>query len=123
MKVCCVFSSESPHRGDSKEYTQYTIFSIKMKITLNFPTSATIFFPRDTKRVRNNQGKRAITVQATEVLLYFCRWMMVRLLFKYYGLLSSQDSLEAATLLAGKWQGYFEYQMACQQIQIIHKEQ
>ena len=28
MKVCCVFSSESPHRGDSNEYTQYTIFNI-----------------------------------------------------------------------------------------------
>ena len=29
MKVCCVFSLESPHRGDSYEYTQYTIFNIK----------------------------------------------------------------------------------------------
>ena len=28
MKVCCVFSLESPHRGDSNEYTQYTIFNI-----------------------------------------------------------------------------------------------
>ena len=25
MKVCCVFSLESPHQGDSNEYTQYTI--------------------------------------------------------------------------------------------------
>ena len=25
MKVCCVFSFESPHRGDSNEYTQNTI--------------------------------------------------------------------------------------------------
>ena len=29
MKVCCVFSLESPHGGDSNEYTQYTIFNIK----------------------------------------------------------------------------------------------
>ena len=29
MKVCCVFSLEPPHRGDSNEYTQYTIFIIK----------------------------------------------------------------------------------------------
>ena len=29
MKVCCVFSLESPHRGNSNEYTQYTIFNIK----------------------------------------------------------------------------------------------
>ena len=26
MKVCCVFSVESPHRGDSNGNTQYTIF-------------------------------------------------------------------------------------------------
>ena len=26
MKVYCVYSLESPHRGDSNEYTQYTIF-------------------------------------------------------------------------------------------------
>ena len=31
MKVCCVFSLESPHRGDSNEYTQYTIFNMKKK--------------------------------------------------------------------------------------------
>ena len=29
MKVCCVFSLESPHRGDSNEYTQYTFSNIK----------------------------------------------------------------------------------------------
>ena len=40
MKVCCVFSLESPHRGDSNEYTQYTIFNIKKKITLNYSKSA-----------------------------------------------------------------------------------
>ena len=31
IKVCCVFSLESPYRGDSNEYTQYTIFNIKRK--------------------------------------------------------------------------------------------
>ena len=29
MEVCCVFSLESPHRGDSSEYTQYTVFNTK----------------------------------------------------------------------------------------------
>ena len=29
MKLCCVLSLESPHRGDSSEYKQYTIFNIK----------------------------------------------------------------------------------------------
>ena len=28
IKVCCVFSLESPHRGESNGYTQYTIFNI-----------------------------------------------------------------------------------------------
>ena len=43
-KVCCVFSLESPHRGDSNEYKQYTIFNIKKKITLNYPKSAAMGF-------------------------------------------------------------------------------
>ena len=50
MKICCVFSLESPHQGDSNEYTQYTIFNIKKKIILNYTKSATMgFFPRDSK--------------------------------------------------------------------------
>ena len=40
MKVFCVFSLESPHRGDSNEYTQYTIFNIKRKNDLNYLKSA-----------------------------------------------------------------------------------
>ena len=35
-----MFLLESPHRGDSNAYTQYTIFNIKKKITLNYPISA-----------------------------------------------------------------------------------
>ena len=50
MKVCCVFSLESPYRGDSNEYTQYTIFNMNKKITLNYPKSAAMrFFPRDSR--------------------------------------------------------------------------
>ena len=38
MKViCCVFSLESPHRGDSNENPQYTIFNMNKKNTLNYP--------------------------------------------------------------------------------------
>ena len=44
LKVWYVFSLESPHRGDSNGYTQYTIFNIKKKITLNYPKSATMGF-------------------------------------------------------------------------------
>ena len=28
-KDCCLFSLESPYRGDSNEYTQHTIINIK----------------------------------------------------------------------------------------------
>ena len=37
MKVCCGFLFESPHRGDSKEYSQHTNINIKKKITQNYP--------------------------------------------------------------------------------------
>ena len=43
MKVCCVFSLESPHRGDSNEYTLYTIFNPK--------SAAMVFVPRDSGQV------------------------------------------------------------------------
>ena len=36
-----MFTLESPHRGGSNKYTQYTILKIK-KITLNYPKSATM---------------------------------------------------------------------------------
>ena len=50
IKVCCVFSLESPHRGDSNENTQHTIFNRKKKVSPNYPKSAAMeFFPRDSK--------------------------------------------------------------------------
>ena len=70
MKVCCMFSLESPHRGDSNEYTQHIIFNIKNKNTLNYPRSAAVeFFQGTQERVRNSRGRRAVSVRATEVLL------------------------------------------------------
>ena len=49
-----MFLLESPHQGDSNEYTQHAIINIKKKITLNYPKynnvgSYGIFFPRDTR--------------------------------------------------------------------------
>ena len=44
MKVYCVFSLESPNRGDSNDNTKYTIFNIKKKITLNCPNFAAMGF-------------------------------------------------------------------------------
>ena len=50
MKVCCVFSQESPHGGDSNEYTHHTIFNMKKKITVNYSKSAAIgFFSKDSR--------------------------------------------------------------------------
>ena len=50
MNVYCVFSLESPHRGDSNENTKYTIFNIKMNITLNYhPKSAAMGFSQGLK--------------------------------------------------------------------------
>ena len=49
-----MFSLESPHRGDSNEYTQYTIFNMKKKIILNYPKSETVV-------VRNRYGSQAIS--------------------------------------------------------------
>ena len=56
--VGCVFSSESPHQGDSSKFIQYTIFNTKTKMTLNYSESAAMGFSEGTqKRVRNNCGK------------------------------------------------------------------
>ena len=39
-----MFSLESPRRGDSNEYTQYTIFAMKQKNTLDYPKSVAMGF-------------------------------------------------------------------------------
>ena len=46
-----MFSLESPHRGDSNEYTQYIIFDIKeKKFTQDYPKSAAMgLFARDSR--------------------------------------------------------------------------
>ena len=66
-----MFSLESPHRGDSGENTQYTIFNMNKKNTLNYSNSAAVgfFFLGTQERVRNSRGKGAISVRAIEVLL------------------------------------------------------
>ena len=68
-----MFSLESPHRGDSNEYKQFSIFNIKNDNHPNYPKSAAMgfFFQGTQGRVRNSRGKLAIRVRATEVLLYF----------------------------------------------------
>ena len=58
------------YRGDSNEYTQYTIFNIKNHPKLSHICSYGILFQGTQEGVRNSRGKRAISVQAIEVLLY-----------------------------------------------------
>ena len=55
IMVCCLFSLESPHRGDSNEYTQHTtLITIKKKTTKIYPkynmSAAIEFFPRDLRK-------------------------------------------------------------------------
>ena len=72
MWVCFVFSLDSPRWGDSYEYTPYTIFNIKNHPKLSEICSYGTFFQGPQEQVRNSRGKRAISVRATEVLLYSC---------------------------------------------------
>ena len=80
MKVCCVFSLELPHQGNSNEYTQYTIFNMKKKITRNYSKSAAMgFFQGTQELVQNSHGKQDICVQATEGLLYYLGTVIILL--------------------------------------------
>ena len=80
-----MFSLESPCRGDPDEYTQHTIFNIKKKITLNHPKSEAIGFCLEPQeQVLNSRGKRAISVQAIEVLLYISVAIKYPKVLKYW---------------------------------------
>ena len=67
-----MFSLESPHRGDSNEYTQYTIFNMNKKNTLNYLKSAAIgfFFSKGLK----NEFETAVVNEPSvfEPLKFYC---------------------------------------------------
>ena len=87
MKACCVFSLESPHRGDSNEYTQYTISNIKKKITLNYPKSAvTGFVPRDS-RTSSKQPS------GFEPLQFYCTFFYTKKYLKWYDIQCCANNL------------------------------
>ena len=76
MKVYCVFSLESPHRGNSNEYTQYTIFNINKKNTLNYPKSAAMgFFSKGLK----NEFETAVVNEPSvfEPLKFYCTCIVI----------------------------------------------
>ena len=71
MKVCCVFSLESPQRGDSNEYTQCTIFNIKKKIILIYPKYAAMGFC--SKGLKNEFETAMVNVPSVfEPLKFYC---------------------------------------------------
>ena len=77
MKVCCAFLLESPHRGDSNEYTQYTIFNTKKKITQNYPKSAAMGFC--TKGLKNKFETAVVNKPSVfEPLKFYCNCQQTR---------------------------------------------
>ena len=75
MKVCCLFSLESPHRGDSIEYTQYTIFNIKKEnypiMLINYPKYGAMGF---CSKLLKNGFETAVVNEPSvfELLKFYC---------------------------------------------------
>ena len=66
-----MFSLESPHRGDSNENTQYTIFNMNKKKILNYLKSAAMgFFSKGLK----NEFETAVVNEPSvfEPLMFYC---------------------------------------------------
>ena len=68
MKVCCVFSLESSHRGDYNKNTQYTIFNMNKK---KYPKLSQICSYGIFSYGLKNEFETAISVRTIEVLLYY----------------------------------------------------
>ena len=68
MKVYCVFSLESPHRGDSNKYIHYIHYT--MFKTKRYPISAAIGFFEGTK----NEFETAVVNDSSvfEALKFYC---------------------------------------------------
>ena len=66
-----MFILESPHRGDSNEYTQHTIFNMNKKNTLNYPKSAALGF--FSKRLKNEFETAVVNETSVfEPLKFYC---------------------------------------------------
>ena len=73
-----MFSLESPHQGDSNENTKHTISIEKMTSPLIIPNlQLSDFYLGIQEQIRNSCSKRANSVQATEVLLYYVQSIIV----------------------------------------------
>ena len=65
-----MFLLESPHRGDSNEYTHYIIFNIEEKITLNYSKTAEMGFSKGLE----NEYETAVVNEPSlfEPLKFYC---------------------------------------------------
>ena len=94
-RLYCLFSLESPERGDSNEYTQYTISQYELK---DHPKSSKKLqlwdlFQGTQGRVRNSRGKRAISVRATEVLQFlFFLFVDIQITLKIHKITAHEDN-------------------------------
>ena len=89
-----MFTLESPHRGDSNENTQYTIFNMNKKNTLNYPKSAAKGF--FSKGLRNEFETALVNKPSVfEPLKFNCIF--------YYLLFSTVIYLVAALKIASSW--------------------
>ena len=81
-----MFSLESPHRGDSNEYTQYTIFNINKKNILNYSKSTPVrfFFFGTQERVRT-----AVVIEPSvfETLKFYCIFKLIDKRMRIYFLM------------------------------------
>ena len=88
MKVYCVFSLELPHRGDSNEYTQYTIFNIKKKMISEI-CSYGIF----AKGLKNGFETAVVNEPSVfEPLKFFCISALLRLTYEFPPLTLDEDT-------------------------------
>ena len=69
--VCCMFSLESPHQGDSSEYKTVYHFQYKKENHTKLSQICSYgFFSRDSKTSLKQPCKQDISIGVIEVLLY-----------------------------------------------------
>ena len=70
-----MFSLESPHGGNSNEYTQYIIFNMNKKNFLNYPKSAAMGFV--SKELKNEFETAVVNEPSVfESLKFYCNYLI-----------------------------------------------
>ena len=78
-----MFSLQSSHQGDSNEYTQYTIFNTKKKITLDYPKSAAMGLKTFSKGLKKEFETAVVNVPSVFRPLKFYCLKLLYILSKY----------------------------------------